>query len=276
MPLTDKGINLRDLSHAPGVTGIAPGRVYRSAAPVFFTEEDREVLAGVVGTSGAVLDLRTEGERMHYATKEVGSDLYQNRPNNHHVDLASPSVKSAAFAKSSYLTILWWGILYLLGYKMLLVAKTVAVVDLHKGGLNTLYGVFLQHGKTPIKRIIERIDATLAEDGVVVYHCTVGKDRTGVVTGLLYLLCGVEKEVIKADFHVSEGELAKNKHVVRSQSTSLHKAVPESVLNDAPHEAMQHVFDVVDSYGGVHTYLTKECGVAPEALERIVKKMKVE
>lgn len=42
----------------------------------------------------------------------------------------------------------------------------------------------------------------LAEGGVL-FHCTAGKDRTGVLAAVLYLLLGVEKEDIIADYQVS-------------------------------------------------------------------------
>jgi protein-tyrosine phosphatase len=41
-----------------------------------------------------------------------------------------------------------------------------------------------------------------AESGVL-YHCTAGKDRTGVVSAIILMLCGVERETIVRDYVVS-------------------------------------------------------------------------
>ena len=41
------------------------------------------------------------------------------------------------------------------------------------------------------------------QSGAVLFHCTAGKDRTGVLAALLYLLLGVAEEDIIADYQVS-------------------------------------------------------------------------
>ena len=41
-----------------------------------------------------------------------------------------------------------------------------------------------------------------AESGVL-FHCTAGKDRTGVVSAIILMLCGVERETIVRDYVVS-------------------------------------------------------------------------
>jgi protein-tyrosine phosphatase len=41
----------------------------------------------------------------------------------------------------------------------------------------------------------------------IMFHCTQGKDRTGLVAILLLLLCGVDPSVIEADYRASEREL---------------------------------------------------------------------
>lgn len=40
--------------------------------------------------------------------------------------------------------------------------------------------------------------------GGVIYHCTAGKDRTGVISALLLLLAGVSKTDILADYQISQ------------------------------------------------------------------------
>ena len=41
------------------------------------------------------------------------------------------------------------------------------------------------------------------EDGAVLFHCTAGKDRTGIIAALLLLFLGVDDEDIIADYEVS-------------------------------------------------------------------------
>lgn len=47
-----------------------------------------------------------------------------------------------------------------------------------------------------------------AAPGGVLYHCTAGKDRTGLISALLLSLVGVSQEDILADYQVSETYLA--------------------------------------------------------------------
>ncbi|MCJ2179434.1 tyrosine-protein phosphatase [Novosphingobium album (ex Hu et al. 2023)] len=43
----------------------------------------------------------------------------------------------------------------------------------------------------------------LADEGAVIYHCSAGQDRTGIATGLLYDVLGVDRETILKDYHLS-------------------------------------------------------------------------
>ena len=59
-----------------------------------------------------------------------------------------------------------------------------------------------------IKRVVELIAHS---KGTAVYHCAVGKDRTGVISAVLLGICGVHNEDIMADYQISYTYL---KHLV--------------------------------------------------------------
>lgn len=51
------------------------------------------------------------------------------------------------------------------------------------------------------KEAYTRIFDVLCEaEGSVLFHCTAGKDRTGILTALIFTLCGVDKETIYQDY----------------------------------------------------------------------------
>jgi len=56
-----------------------------------------------------------------------------------------------------------------------------------------------------IKPTAEALAAVIRalEDGAVLFHCTAGKDRTGIIAALLLLFLGVDDEDIIADYEVS-------------------------------------------------------------------------
>jgi protein tyrosine/serine phosphatase len=57
--------------------------------------------------------------------------------------------------------------------------------------------------------IIEALRAISSSDQhPIVYHCSAGKDRTGVVTAMLLDILGVEHEDIAADYHLTTANMA--------------------------------------------------------------------
>ena len=55
-----------------------------------------------------------------------------------------------------------------------------------------------------IKNILEKI--AIAENGVL-FHCSAGKDRTGVITAIIYMLCDVLENEIINDYMLSKENL---------------------------------------------------------------------
>lgn len=58
------------------------------------------------------------------------------------------------------------------------------------------------------RRMVKALRAVAAAPGGVLFHCTAGKDRTGLMAALLLGLAGVGREEILADYQVSETYLA--------------------------------------------------------------------
>ena len=56
-------------------------------------------------------------------------------------------------------------------------------------------------------RVLAVLRAMAQAPGGVVYHCAVGRDRTGLISFALLALAGVEPEAIAADYALSRGEL---------------------------------------------------------------------
>lgn len=64
-------------------------------------------------------------------------------------------------------------------------------------------------GELRIANILNTLSRQLSK-GAVMYHCTAGKDRTGILSAFIYFLCGVAKEDIVADYQVSATYNSKN------------------------------------------------------------------
>jgi protein-tyrosine phosphatase len=72
-------------------------------------------------------------------------------------------------------------------------ASTSAVPD-----LPTIYRYIVDECQAGLREVMEAIAG--AGDGAVVFHCTAGKDRTGIVTALLLGAAGVDAETIADDY----------------------------------------------------------------------------
>lgn len=61
--------------------------------------------------------------------------------------------------------------------------------------------IVLNHGENVAKSI--NIITNCIKDGGVVFHCTSGKDRTGIVAAIIYYMLGVDEQDIVADYQTS-------------------------------------------------------------------------
>ncbi len=104
--------------------------------------------------------------------------------------------------------------------------------------------------------------------GTAMFHCTMGKDRTGLISALLLGLCGVADEDIIADYCVTEVYMRSVIDAFRA------KMPPEELkymkpLFDTPPSNMETLLGhLCERYGGIPAYL-RACGVSDELAERI-------
>jgi HAD superfamily hydrolase (TIGR01509 family) len=138
-------------------------------------------------------------------------------------------------------------------------ADEPTMADIYRGSLDRNQGQILQ---------ILRLLADAPIDNPVVVHCRSGKDRTGVLVALLLDLVGVPREVIAADYAVSEerlGVLARLENhpgtaEERAAATMLWRTLPETILDSLEHVDRQ--------YGGVRAYL-ETCGLTTDEIRRL-------
>lgn len=105
----------------------------------------------------------------------------------------------------------------------------------------------------------------LADDRPAVFHCTAGKDRTGLAAALLLLALGVSPDVVQADYLL----------------TNVHYRAPAVTRGALSHEALQVLWSVQAAYletalgvideqhGGLERYFVERLGLDDEARERL-------
>lgn len=137
---------------------------------------------------------------------------------------------------------------------------------------------------------IEVLDIAAKNPGAVLYHCTTGKDRTGLMTCYLLSIAGVARADIAADYCVSQVFLEPVYEKMRSGAMNLgfgpgekpgpdgKEAPPMGPPMDesffsTPASAMLTLIDYLDEkYGGVVKYLRDVVGVPDETIRAIREK----
>ncbi|MFC1466840.1 MAG: tyrosine-protein phosphatase [Candidatus Brachytrichaceae bacterium NZ_4S206] len=129
--------------------------------------------------------------------------------------------------------------------------------------------------------VLDRRGGTIAEvmraiayaaPGTVVFHCTAGKDRTGIISALLLDLTGVAREDIAQDYAVSEDWLRPRTQQWLEPLDEAQRAFALSLMRTAP-EYVQFALRYVDErYGGTDAYL-QSTGLSPSDLSALRKRM---
>ena len=118
----------------------------------------------------------------------------------------------------------------------------------------------IENGKQNIKQIFEYISERLAYGGII-YNCFAGKDRTGVLTALLLLLCGVSELDVLADYMVSSVYLRTRAEIL-SLSNDYFSSNPEFMEEFLTYFKQKHK--------SAEQYLLS-VGVSPETMANIKK-----
>lgn len=132
--------------------------------------------------------------------------------------------------------------------------------------LTELYIIILN---TP--ELVGRVLRLMAySEGCTLFHCTAGKDRTGVISMLLLSLAGVQREDIIANYQVSHTYI----HTSLTFPPDFAKTHPElNALMDSPVHAITSALDFLEKErGGVEAYL-RTCGLTEDEIRMLQDKM---
>lgn len=111
--------------------------------------------------------------------------------------------------------------------------------------------------KQQIKGIFDSI--ANASEGLIVIHCTFGKDRTGIISALILGLCGVKEDDIVNNYAVTQELL--NPHIKDFSKVrnvfSTNKSIMEKFLR------------FINEKGGCERFLTDCCGIKKDILNKV-------
>ena len=227
---------------------IREGRIYRSALLDFATSSDMDLLQSLA--PDVVIDFRLEGEKQGEGVKlALDSISYQAKP----IDVGNFFSPDQIAALGQF--------------------KSEDISSLFE----KMYQEFPSCGAVQFKTVF---DAILANERVV-YHCSAGKDRTGVMSYLILSVLGVPYDDIMENY-LESNRYAEALHQLFREHRSI--MMPHLTISgelEALFKKIRYVtpeyLDVLDktlveNYGGVIPYVKKVLKVDVEQLKKVLLK----
>ncbi|EED14439.1 conserved hypothetical protein [Talaromyces stipitatus ATCC 10500] len=109
-------------------------------------------------------------------------------------------------------------------------------------------------------------------DRPVLFHCTLGKDRTGVFAALLLKLCGVPNDTVIEDYAITtEGLGTWREHLIQrllQRKEAVTREDAEFIIASQPENMKSFLEDVVmTKFGGARNYFIQYCGLTEDEVD---------
>lgn len=132
--------------------------------------------------------------------------------------------------------------------------------------------VMKEHAQNSVRKILEVLANT--KDGAVLYHCSEGKDRTGIVTVVILHLLGVDMETIRQDYlysnYMLNGYRAKKDQLAQEAGENLCFRANMRILGSVSDAFLDTALIAIEkNYGNLDNYLNEKIGVTPELREAL-------
>ncbi|MET0282175.1 MAG: tyrosine-protein phosphatase [Steroidobacteraceae bacterium] len=122
------------------------------------------------------------------------------------------------------------------------------------------YVQWLSSNQAQFRQVFQSIAAQ--QDGTVLFHCTAGKDRTGMIAATLLSLAGVPRSEIVHNYAISahylQPMMGDQAQMAASnpQLAEMMRNPKIAAMRGSPPEAIEAFLDAMDRhYGGAHNYL---------------------
>ncbi len=236
--------NCRDLGGMVTAEGhvIRNGKLYRSAKLSSAGAEDIRILQDICHLS-LVIDLRSSGERQERPDVDI--------PGTEHMDLPvfdgiAPGVTHDQ--KSDHERYL---------------ADLPPMEDFYRWMIEN------EDMRNAIAGILHVITEHDEKEGSILWHCSEGKDRCGVVSALVLAMLGVSEEDIMSDYLITnetnfaKGEIAYERSLAQGMPEDTAQRVRDMIL--AKEEYMRAMFEAVKrNYGSFEEMFTTVMGFTAE------------
>lgn len=244
--------NLRDLGGIPAANGktVRYGKLYRSGHLGKINTESAEKLRDQKNLA-TVIDLRAPAELSHRQdTIPEGVDYLHIPPLT---DEQNPAVTRHTGPS--------------------ILKKIMQIEGGARTYLSDTYRTMIS-SEPALEALREFFDVLLEDDGAVLWHCTQGKDRTGVVAAAILLALGVDRDAIMRDYMKTNRSCRfKNFWIfigVVLVTFSVRKAHNLNLLLSSRRAFMHAAFDEIDRvWGGTDGFLRNALQLTEDELFRL-------
>ena len=253
--------NARDLGGIETADGrrIKPNRLIRSGMLARLTDEDVEYLKSV-GLK-TVVDFRTSAERVQKPDRQIDNVEYIVCPMLEDKTEGITRDKPESGDEEAQRTL-----------KM--AHRLMATDPDGVRQMRSLYPILvtLEHSIEHYRKFFEIL--LNHEDGALLYHCTMGKDRVGTATALLLTALGVPREGIVADYMITRERCAPGTQRLLKNCRKFtdDEAVLEFVyrLDTVQEDFIAATFETIDEvHGGMDRFLREKMGLDETAIDRL-------
>jgi len=263
----DKILNFRDLSDGD-TDRLNKGKIFRCGLIHMATDQDFKVLTETYGIK-TTIDLRSSDE-----IRQSPSPLYEKY---------FPTDRTRLGRTRCRVQCPLWRVS--MNFKMLLDAKKYStfgsmalsfatlqidtgikhlVSEMNEVKLLGMYKCFLRYFQPQIKEALEVLSDP--NNYPIMFHCSLGKDRTGTMASLVSSIVGMDRATIVSEYAKSEQNLAPVKEEIVEKLKRFHL---EDWLADSPPEVMEDTFKFIDETWGSTEGFFKEIGFSTASQIRL-------
>ncbi len=138
--------------------------------------------------------------------------------------------------------------------------------------LESLYIAALDHCQTAIREVLETLATS---QSVTLFHCTAGKDRTGIIAALLLANAGVSEAAITHDYALTE-QLAKpmlERLLGEAVKKGIDKDFYAKLLTSNAQTIQAALWYLESRFGSIEGYLQEGLGIERGVLDTLRLKM---
>lgn len=250
-------LNAREMGGLPLKNGrhVKFRRLIRTGRLSDLTDQDCKVLSNIWHVK-KIIDLRNDCEISEYPDVMLEGAEFQQ------IDLLSGKMEGISREDQG---------LSMIDYAIMR-AKNLAQGDGAGHLLTQMYGRMAEN-QGCIKKIREFFDVLqLQKEGSVIWHCTSGKDRTGVTGALLLYVLGADMETIKEDYLYTNEQNREYResllHEMKCHGADEKQLREMRILESVDWAYIQKFFETVKStYGSVDAFLSEQIGITETRTE---------